>query len=444
MDFLHLLVILLPWLTLLVQRPVSRRTALRSVAAQLILSCSLLVGGLALGCRSCDELTLWLLPFCSLVYLTLFLFIPRCERDPALNQMLLVSLGLDLIFFSVRSPIAMALLWPLTHLPLYWELGRHPAGRRLQRLFLVFLGPGCLLFCAGAIGLGSGLWAVVCVILGIALRKALFPVHQWYPALLEEAPLGPMLAFSCPQISAYAAVRLLTVHASDSMLITLGAVALFTSVYGACLALGNNSLRGVFASLMMGQTSLVFAGLQCTSQGGLSGGLAVWISGGLSLAGLGGCIWAMEARRGRIGLDRFHGGYLSAPVLAGSYLFLGLTCVGFPGTLGFISQEMLLDGTMHVHPHVGVLSALTACLNGITVMNSFFRVFCGSAQDYGPTQSIRARERMALLLLLTVLLGGGLLPQAFLASRSRISHEILDQRVSGKVVIQTPAVTSYP
>lgn len=94
-------------------------------------------------------------------------------------------------------------------------------------------------------------------------------------------------------------------------------------------------------------------------------------------------------------------------MLASCFLLLGLACVGFPCSLGFLSQELLLEGTLDTYPLVGVLAALTAFLNGITVLRSYFYLFCGSRQEYGYSQSIRYRERAALILLLSLLLGFG-------------------------------------
>lgn len=409
--------LLTPWLPLALGR---RLTWLPAVA------CAGLTGVLSLLnlCRGgADELTLWLLPFCSLIYAVLLLCMPRSERSPGTIRALLLGLGLDLLFFSATAPWLLALLWPLTMLPLFLQLERS----RTRRFMTVYMLPSCALFAVGALG-GPSPAALFALIAALCLRKAVFPVHQWLPALIEEAPWSATVAFCSPQLAAYAAVRLLSPHAPEGMLVALGGLALLTSLYGACLALGNRSLRGVYASLFMGQTSLVFTGLQCTTEAGLAGGLAVWLSGGLALTGLGATIWVLEARRGRLALDRFHGGFDRSPVLASCYLILGLTSVGFPGTAGFISQELLLDGTLHVYPHVGVLAALTACLNGITVMSSYFHAFCGSRDEYGPSQSIRSRERLAMLLLVAVLLGCGLFPQAFLASRSRIADRILLQR----------------
>lgn len=426
LSALHAAVLVLPWLAVGMWN-VPRHLALQTVTATFVLASIHLAGGTRPGLDGCDELSLWLLPYVALIYLVILLFMPRSERDGASFRRLLAGLGLDLWFVSLQSPVWLALLWPLTHLPLFAQLRND---RWTRRMLLLYLVPGWLFFAVGALGLSGHppLWALVSLVLAIGLRKALFPAHQWLPALAERAPLGQVVAFCTPQLGAYAIVRLLSGRAPEELLVGLGVVALFTSLYAACLGVGNRSLRGVYASLFMGQTSLVYAGLQCTSETGIAGGLAVWMSSGLALTGLGVTIWALEARRGRLPLDRYHGGYARSPVLASCYLVLGLTCVGFPCSVGFLAQELLLDGTMHVYPHVGILAALTACLNGITVMRSYFHLFCGSREEYGYSQSIRNRERVALILLLAALIGVGVWPQPFFSSRSRIAHEVLLQR----------------
>ncbi|MBS2036445.1 hypothetical protein JST97_15750 [bacterium] len=409
-----------PWLTLLFCWNLSRAQGMRVLVALLVLGLSLPVFP---PTGPWDELSLWLIPFVTLVYLTVWTFTPCSERHPTANRWLMAGLGLDLLFVSLQSPLWLALLWPLTHLPLFAQC----KDRWSRRLMLVYLGPACLLFCAGAVGHPSS-WSLYALLAGIALRKALLPLHQWLPALTERAPIGPLVCFLTPQLGAYAILRLLAVDAPEQVLAWLGLLALATAVYSACLAIGHSSLRAVYASLFMGQSSLVYVGLQCTSQSGIAGGLAVWLSSGLALTGLGVCIWALEARRGRLPLDRFHGGYARSPVIACCFLLLGLTCVGFPCSVGFLSQELLLEGTLDTYPHVGVLAALTAFLNGITVLRSYFYLFCGSRQEYGYSQSIRYRERAALILLLSLLIGFGAWPDAFFASRDRIAGGILEAR----------------
>lgn len=417
---LAVLILALPWLTLTCSWNLTRARGIRVLAGLLLICLDL---PLLRATGFWDELSLWLLPFVTLIYLIVWLFTPCSERQLSTNRWLMAGLGLDLLFVSSRSAHWLALLWPLTHLPLFAQCREGWT----RRLFLVYLGPACVFFCVGALGHPSP-WAIYALLVGIALRKALLPLHQWLPALSERAPLAPLICFLTPQLGAYAILRLLVIEAPEQALMWLGLLALVTAVYSACLAIGHSSLRAVYASLVLGQSSLVYVGLQCSSQTGIAGGLAVWFSSGLALTGLGVCIWGLEARRGRLPLDRFHGGYARSPVLASCFLLLGLTCVGFPCSVGFLSQELLLEGTLAAYPHVGLLAALTSFLNGITILRSYFYLFCGSRQEYGYSQSIRHRERVALILLLSLLLGFGVWPGAFFASRDMIAESILQAR----------------
>ena len=58
---------------------------------------------------------------------------------------------------------------------------------------------------------------------------------------------------------------------------------------------------------------------------------------------------ALEARYGRLSLDGFHGLYQHSPALAVGFLLTGLASVGFPGTLGFVSTELLVDGAVEAN-----------------------------------------------------------------------------------------------
>jgi NADH-quinone oxidoreductase subunit M len=120
----------------------------------------------------------------------------------------------------------------------------------------------------------------------------------------------------------------------------------------------------------MSQSALVMAGLDCTSGTALAGGLLVWLSAGLAFAGLARCVLVLEARRGRLDLTTYHGGYERMPVLAISFLAMGLACTGFPGTLGFIGQELLVDGAGDVFPVMGFAVVIASALTGLAVLRT--------------------------------------------------------------------------
>ena len=155
---------------------------------------------------------------------------------------------------------------------------------------------------------------------------------------------------------------------------------------------------------------------------------------------------SVEARIGRITLDRYHGMYEHTPTLAGMFMLTGLASIGFPGTLGFVGMELLIEGAVGVFPFVGLAVLMAATLNGIAIMRAYFRIFTGRRFQTTAILRSRASERFALLVLTFLVLGGGLWPQPGVASRYHAAQELLRLRMNPEQVIEPDdeAVTHPP
>jgi NADH-quinone oxidoreductase subunit M len=77
---------------------------------------------------------------------------------------------------------------------------------------------------------------------------------------------------------------------------------------------------------------------------------------------------------------------------------------------------------------VGMAVVLAAALNGIAVLQAYTRVFTG--KRYFPTISLQSRgpERLAVLTLAILILGGGIFPQPGLSSRHHAANGIINAR----------------
>ena len=131
---------------------------------------------------------------------------------------------------------------------------------------------------------------------------------------------------------------------------------------------------------------------------------------------------AREALLAAIGRVRFF--YCSAsderdqtPELAVGFLLMGLGCFGFPGTLGFVAVEVLVDGALNVNLSVGIAMVAVAALNGIAVVRVYLLLFTGTRHRSAIPLPVTVNERSAVLLLSALILGGGLAPQYLLADR---------------------------
>jgi NADH-quinone oxidoreductase subunit M len=148
----------------------------------------------------------------------------------------------------------------------------------------------------------------------------------------------------------------------------------------------------------------------------------------LSLGGFGLTLRALESRFGRLSLATYQGLYGHAPALAVCFLLTGLACVGFPGTLGFISSELLVDSAVEASPYVGVAVVAAAALNGIAVVRAYLLIFTGARHVSTVSLGILDRERFAVLALSGLILGGGFFPQPGVTTRHRAAAQILAER----------------
>jgi NADH-quinone oxidoreductase subunit M len=224
---------------------------------------------------------------------------------------------------------------------------------------------------------------------------------------------------------------LIVPRASPELLRLIAALALGTAVYGAALALVQTSTRRACGYLFMSQSALVMAGLDCTSGTALAGGLIVWLSAGLAFAGLARCVLVLEARRGRLDLTTYHGGYERMPILAGTFLLMGLACTGFPGTLGYVGEELLVSGAVSAFPLMGFAVVIASALTGLAVVRMYFVLFCGRADPLkhaGFQFGMTTREAWTFVALVIVLLGFGAMPKTLVDSRFAASDELLELR----------------
>ena len=186
--------------------------------------------------------------------------------------------------------------------------------------------------------------------------------------------------------------------------------------------------RRFFAHLFLSHSSLILVGLELHSELSLTGSFCLWFSVVLSLGGFGLTLRAPEARFGRLSLTDFHGLYKHSPTLAVCFLLTGLASVGFPFTLGFISTELLVDGAIEASPYVGIAVVTAAALNGVAVVRAYVLLFPGARHVSTMSLGLGLRERIAVLTLAPLILGGGLFPQPGVMSRKRAAVETLAMR----------------
>lgn len=385
-----------------------------------------------------DELSAPLLPLAALLYLlTIFSTLKTKSHRFSLSGTLL-SESILLATFSCRAGWLLIGLLALGTAPVWFELKvRRKESTRVymlhMALFVVCMSLGYLLLPNDAgvdleSPMTSTLIAGALLTIGALLRSGIAPLHCWMTDLFQRATLGTALLFVAPMPGAYAIMRLVLPIAPSWALQSIAVVSLITAVYAAGMALVETDSRKFYCYLFLSNSSLVLVGLELVTAIGLTGALCLWLSVALSLGGLGLTIRSLESRVGRVDLGRFNGLYEHTPVLAGLFLLTGLASIGFPGTIGFVGVELLVEGAVDVYPFVGIAVVVATTLNGIAILQAYFKIFTGARYDSTVSLQAKLPERVAVLVLTVLIIGGGLWPQPGVASRHHAAQALIDQR----------------
>lgn len=379
-----------------------------------------------------DELSAPKLPLVALIcFLTNLATLRTKVREFSFAR----SLGSEAILlatFACKQPWGVVALLAAGTVPPYLELRK---GRKPTRVYALHMALFVAMLCLGQLLLateGAPSWqlalAVALLTAAVLIRGGVVPLHCWMTDLFEHATFGTALLFVTPMVGAYGVTRLILPVAPPEVLQAISLASMVTAVYAAGMALVQREARRFFCYLFLSHSSLVLVGLETATPVGLTGALSLWLSVALSLTGFGLTLRCVESRTGRVSLSEFHGLYRHVPLLAALFLITGLASIGFPGTVGFVGLELLVDGTIQAVPLVGVGVVIVAALNGLAVMHAYFRIFTGRPHAASIDLRVRPAERISVLILIALILGGGLYPQPGVTGRYLAAASLLAAR----------------
>ncbi len=188
-----------------------------------------------------DELSAPLLPLAALLFLMTVLSTLRTKIHRFSFGWTLASETVLLATFCCRDPWAIIALLILATVPPWVEL--RSRGRR-TRVYLIHMGLFAALLIVGQALLEIEIFGDANIMIAGALltaaallRSGIVPLHCWISDLLENATFGTALLFLTPMTGAYAVMRLVLPIAPDWALQSIAMVSLFTSVYAAAMSL---------------------------------------------------------------------------------------------------------------------------------------------------------------------------------------------------------------
>ncbi len=197
--------------------------------------------------------------------------------------------------------------------------------------------------------------ALAFITVGISLKLALFPLHLWLPNAYCYAPsmVSAFLAATATKVAIYVLLRMyFSVFGADyvfaampvgGILMTLALMAMFAA---STVAIFQNDVKRMLAYSSVAQIGYIVLGISFASATGLTGGIVHLFNHAVTKGALFLVLGCVFLRTGSVMLDDMAGLGRRMPLTMAAFVVGGLSLIGIPFTVGFISKWYLIQAAI--------------------------------------------------------------------------------------------------
>jgi hypothetical protein len=266
---------------------------------------------------------------------------------------------------------------------------------------------------------------LTCLCVASAISLGIFPFHGWVLPFFSSPRATVFLPVICIQMGLIFFFRvyapIVSTYNHHSLLFV--GVPVVGILYAALLFFGESRLKRIPGNLYLSHVCLMaisVVGFDVTS---MTSAVLDGVNTMVATLGLLGVCALLNSRFGVRGVLVPTGLGSFFPEIAVCYLICVLSLVGFPGTLGFIEEEVLLGQAVGHHNLLAAVIALALTLNGFSSFRLFARVFMGQpALGHDSETKLLPRERFIIYLIVAVIIVNGLAPSFIVDRLSHLGH----------------------
>ncbi|MBW2634477.1 MAG: NADH-quinone oxidoreductase subunit M, partial [Deltaproteobacteria bacterium] len=237
------------------------------------------------------------------------------------------------------------------------------------------------------------IWIAIVILLGLATKLAIIPLHVWMPWVHAEHPtcIAGLLAVYA-NIAVYVAVRILILPLRNDiypLALPMMTFAMVTMVYGALLTLAQSDIKRFCACSTISQISYSVFGIGIMTAWGVKGGIFYFLSHIIgkallfSTAGI--LVYTVETRE----INKMGGLWSSMPLTAILWFSAALILSALPPTSGFVGKWIIFVGAFkafHSTP-TGLVIVIFAVLS--TILTLVYTFLAGIRIFFGPQKPPR-------------------------------------------------------
>ena len=192
---------------------------------------------------------------------------------------------------------------------------------------------------------------------GIGLKLAMFPLHLWLPNAYAYAPsvVTVLLAATATKVAIYMFLRFaFTVFGVSfafeemqvgAILLPLSIIAMFAA---SVVAIFQDDIKRMFAYSSVAQIGYMMLGISFATTLGLTGGIVHLFNHALMKGAMFMCLGAVILQFGSVHSNTLQGLGRRMPLTFACLVVAGLSLIGIPGTVGFISKLYLVRAALDV------------------------------------------------------------------------------------------------
>ena len=355
--------------------------------------------------------------------------------------LILIAQAFMIGIFAARDVLMFYVLFEAMLIPLYFLIGAFGGEQRRYAAvkFLIYSLAGGLIMLVAVVALyfvgpggeqaylidnlqGLGLdptaekLMFLAFFLAFAIKAPMVPVHTWLPTVAENARAGTtaLLVAVLDKVGTFGMLTLCLVlfpNAAKWAAPVIIGFAVLSVLYGALVAIGQTDMLRLVAFTSVSHFGVMVLGIFAFQQTSIEGAALYMFNHGLSTGALFLMVGFLAERHGTVSVTGFGGLQKVAPVLAGTFLVVGLSALSLPGLAPFVSEIMVLVGAFPVAPVAVIVSTLGVVLAALYILLTYQKVFTGptpSAME--GTAELTVRERVVTWPLVGLMLVLGIVP----------------------------------
>lgn len=268
------------------------------------------------------------------------------------------------------------------------------------------------------LGFTAQVWIFLGFFIAFAIKAPMWPFHTWLPDAAAQAPPAGgavMLVGILDKVGTFGMLRYALPLFPDAARYFVPVIVVLSVVgvlYGAMLAIGQTDLKRLVAYTSVSHFGLITLGIFAMTSQGQVGATLYMVNHGFVTGALFLIVGFMIARRNSQRIPDFGGVYQVAPVLAGSFLLVGLAGLALPGLNAFVSEFLVLVGTFTRYPWAAGFAAAGIILAALYILWMYQRTMTGPVPEQVRTMpDLSRRELAAIAPLIAVIVGLGFYPK---------------------------------